>query len=106
MIVTTGVDEVELACFVKAPFCVTSCEKEAFDFVRGVERVTLLFEELVGVCLQYATKIAGIGFAILVDDGAEDDDFSRSENVGGYPIERAPVDSEAKIAFLLSSEAS
>src|SRR5215469_584191 len=106
MIVAAGIDKLELASFVKAPFGVSPGEKEAFDLVCRVECVALLSKEFVRVRLQYATQITGVGFAVLINDGAEDDYFSRAENVGGYPIEGAPVDSQAKVAFFLCGEAS
>ena len=91
--------------FVIVPLGVEALEEEAFDFVGGVERVAVLLVELVGVAFEHAANVGGVGRAALVDDFAEDQHFAGAEDVGGRPVERAPVDAQAKIAFALRGEA-
>ncbi len=80
-------------------------EQESFDFVGGVECVALFLVEFVGVSLEHAANVAGVGCAALVDDLAEHQHLAGSEYVGGSPVERAPIDAQAQIAFALRGEA-
>ena len=86
-------------------FGVFAGEEEAFNLGGCVQRVLLLLEELVGVGLQHAAQVAGVRCAVLVDDVAEDQNLAVAEDVGGHPVEGAPVDAEAQIALLLRGEA-
>ena len=76
-------------------------EEEALNFVGGIEGVALLFVEIGRVSLEDAANIAGIRRAALVDDFAKDQHFAGAEDIGGRPVECAPVDAEAKIALAL-----
>jgi hypothetical protein len=60
---------------------------------------------LVGVVLEHAAQIAGVGSSVLVDDVAEDQHLAVAENIGGHPVEGAPVDAQPQIALLLRGEA-
>ena len=93
------------AGFVVARFGVGAVEEEAFDFIGGVERVALFFVQLVGEGLERAADVGFVRRAVLVDDFAEDENFAGTENVRGAPVERAPVDAEAQIAFALRGKA-
>src|SRR5579872_106498 len=105
MVVTAGVDVLELAGFVIVTFGVGSFEEEAFNFVGSVERVLLFLEEFVGVSLQDTADIARVGSAALVDDFTENQHFAGAKDVGGRPVKRSPVDAEAKVALALCGEA-
>src|SRR3954451_14508819 len=95
----------ELGSLVITALGVRSFEEKAFDFVGGVERVSLLLEKLVGVVLEDAANIGAVRSASLIDDLAEDKHLAIAEHIGGRPVECAPVDAEAKIAFALRGEA-
>jgi len=55
--------------------------------------------------LEDAAKVAGVGSTVLIDDGAEDQDFTVAEDVGGDPVEGAPVNAEAKVGLFLGGKA-
>src|ERR1019366_2288565 len=105
MIVAASVDEIEAAGFVEAALGVAAGEQEAFNLVGCVERVALLLEKLVGVLLENAAQITGVGCSVLIDHGAENQHLAIAEHVGGHPVEGAPVDAETKIALFLRGEA-
>src|SRR5579872_6979693 len=105
MVVTAGVDVLELAGFVIVTLSVRSFEEESFNFVGRVEGVLFLLEEFVGVSLQNAANVARVGCAALVDDFAENQHLAGSEDVGGRPVERSPIDAKAKVALALCGEA-
>ncbi len=94
-----------LPVVVIASLRVLAGEEKAFDLVGRVQRPALLRVELVGVALQHAAQVAGVWLAVLVDDGAEDQHLAGAEDVGGHPVEGAPVDAQAQVAFLLRREA-
>ena len=104
VIVAAGGDEIEFAGLVVLLLRILAGEEEALDFGGRVERVLLFGMELVGVVLQHAAQVAGVGRAILVDDDAEDEHLAVAEDVGGNPVKRAPVDAEAQVALLLRGE--
>ena len=85
VIVAAGVDVLELAGFVIVALGVGALEQEAFNFVGGVERVALLLVQLVGVALEHAANVGGVGRAVLVDDFAEDQHLAGAEDVGRTP---------------------
>ena len=105
MVVAAGVDELELAGLVVVLLGVLAGEEEALDLGGRVEGVLLLLEQLVGVALEHAAQVARVGCSVLVDDVAEDQHFAGAEDVGGNPVEGAPVDAQAQIALLLGGEA-
>ena len=105
VIVSAGVDVFEFAGLVVVALGVGAFEEEAFDFVGGVERVALFLVQFVGIALQHAANVAGVGCAALVDDFAEHQHFAGAEHVGRRPVERAPVDAQAQIALALRGEA-
>src|SRR6185437_6539622 len=105
VVVAAGVDEFEFAGLMVLALGVLAGEKKAFNFRGGVERVLLFLEQVVCVVLEHAAKIARVLRAILVDDIAEDEHLAVAEDVGGHPVEGAPVDAEAEIALFLGGEA-
>src|SRR6185369_13490110 len=58
-----------------------------------------------GVGLQHSAEIGAVGSPIFIDDLAENHHLSRSENVGGTPVEGGPIDGEPQIALFLGREA-
>src|SRR5438874_1986212 len=80
-----------VAGFVIAALGVGAGEEEALDFIGGVERVALLVEQPVGVALEDAANVRGVGRPILVDDMPEDQNFAGAEYVRRRPVERAPI---------------
>ena len=105
VIVAAGVDVFEFAGFVIMALGVGAFEEEALNFVGGVEGVALFLEQILGVSLEHAANVAGVGCAALVDDFAEHQHLAGAEDIGGRPVERAPVDAEAQVAFALCGEA-
>src|ERR1019366_6094130 len=105
MIVAAGVDEVEPARLVETAFGVLAREQKALDLVGRVQRVAFLLEQRFGVALEHAAQVAGIGGPVLVDDVAEYQYLAVAEYVGRHPVERAPVDAQAKIALFLRRKA-
>ena len=104
VIVAAGIYVFELAGFVVAPLGIGALKEEAFNFVGGVQRVTVFLVQAVGIPLEDAANVSRIGFAILVDDVAEDEHFARTEDVGRSPIECAPIDAQPQIALALRCE--
>src|SRR5579864_9372666 len=104
MVVSAGVDIFELAAFVIVPLGVGAFKEKSFDFVGGVESVFLFLVKVFGVILEYAANVAGVRRPSLVDDLAEDQDLAGTEDVSRSPVERAPIDAQAEIAFALGSE--
>jgi len=101
VIVAAGVDVFELAGLVIGALGIGPAEEETLDFVGGVERVAFFFVEGFRIALEDAANVGGVGRAVLVDYFPEDEDFAAAEIVGGRPIEGAPIDAEAEIAFAL-----
>ena len=105
VIVTTGVDVFKLAGLVILALGVFALEKEAFDFVGGVQRVAFLLEKVVGILLEHGAEVGAVRGAVLVDHFAEDHHFAGAEDIGGRPVEGIPVDVEAQVALALSGKA-
>ncbi len=99
--VAAGVDELKLACFVVALLGIFTLEQEALDLGGRIQGVFLFLEQLVGVVLEHAAHIGCIRGAILVDDVAEDHHLAIAEDVSRHPVECAPVDAQAQVAFPL-----
>src|ERR1019366_8349243 len=81
-----------------------SGEQEAFNFVGGVERITFVLVQVVGKRFQHATDIGRIRGTALVDDIAKHQDLSWTKNVRRSPVEGAPIDAQAQVAFSLRRE--
>src|SRR6267142_3755686 len=105
MVISAGIDVLEFAGLVIMPLRVLALEQKAFDFVGGVEGVAFLPVQIVGEQLENAANIGAVRSASLIDDVAEHQHFARSENVGGRPVERAPVDAQPQVALPLRREA-
>jgi hypothetical protein len=101
VVVAAGVDILKFAGFVIASFGIGAIEQEAFDFVRGVERVVLFFVKLVRERLERPADVGFVRRTVFVDDFAEDENLAGTENVSGSPVESAPVDAETQVAFAL-----
>ena len=104
MVIAAGVDVVEFVGFVIAALRVRPLKQEAFDFVGRVERVAVLLVQSLRVGLENAANVGTVWRATLIDHIAEHQHLARPENIGWPPIERAPVDAEAKIALPLRGE--
>jgi len=102
MVVAACGDEFEFAGLVVNLFGVLAGEEEAFDLCGGVQGVLLFGMEFVGVGFEHAAQVAGVGGTVLVDDDAEDEDFAVAEDVSWDPVESAPIDSEAEVAFFFA----
>ena len=105
MVVTTGVHVFERAGLVKAAFGVKALEEKAFDLVGSVERVAFFCVAFIGEFLERAANVSGKRFAVTVEDVAEDEDFSRTEDVGRPPVESTPVERQPQVALALRSKA-
>src|SRR5438270_10395689 len=104
MVVAPGVDVFEFAGFVIAALGVRSVKEKTLDFVGGVERVTLFFEQAVGITLQDTANVGAIGRAVLVDHVTENKNFAGAERGGSSPVKRGPIQGQAKIALALRGE--
>ena len=104
MVVAAGVDELEFAGLDVFLLRILTREQKALDLGGSVQRVVLVLEQLVGVVLEHTAHIARVGRAVLVDDVAEDQHFAITEDVGGHPVESAPVNAQTEIALLLRRE--
>src|SRR5581483_6868494 len=104
MIVPARVYIIELASFVVAALRVRALKQEAFNFIGRIQCVALLLVQFVGELLQNAANISSIGLAVLIDYIAEDEYLSWTEDICRRPIECAPVDPEAQVAFTLRGE--
>ena len=67
VIVAAGVHVVEALLLEEVLLRIHALEQEALDLVRGVQRVAVLRELLLGKLLQHAAHIGRIGRAALVD---------------------------------------
>src|SRR3984893_5460149 len=105
MIISASVDVFELQRFVVAALSIGALEKKALDFVGGIQSVTFLFVQVVGVTLQCAANIGCVRRASLVDDLAKDQDFARAKDIRRSPVERAPVNPQPQITFALRRKA-
>src|ERR1700680_2839391 len=101
MIISAGVDVFELQRFAVAAVSIGALEKKALDFVGGIQSVTFLFVQVVGVTLQCAANVGSVRLATLVDDLAKDQDFARAKDIRWAPVERAPVNPQSQITFAL-----
>src|SRR5690348_12903597 len=104
MIVAAGVHIFELAGFMVAAFGVSALKEKALYLIRGVERVAFFLIHLLGKNFESAANVSAIWRAALIDHFTEDQDFAGTENVRRRPIERAPVQPEAKIALTLGGK--
>ncbi len=105
VIVAAGGNKLELAGLVIYLFGVLAGKQKALDLGGGVEGVLFLGVELVGVVFQDAAKVARVEGAVLVDDGSEHQHLAVAEDVGGNPVERAPVNAQAQVALFLGGKA-
>src|SRR5262249_20278450 len=105
MVVAARVDELEFARLVKSALGVAPVKQKSFNLCRRVQRVLLFLIELLGEGLQHAAHVAGIRRAILVDDVAEHQYLAVAKHVCRNPVERAPVDAQAQVRFLLRGKA-
>src|SRR5438128_6803679 len=105
MIVAAGVDVLEFAGFVVAALRVRSIEEKAFNLIGGVQREALLFIETIGVALENSADIGRVRRAILINNVAKDEHLAGAENIGGRPIECAPVHSEPEVTLALRPKA-
>src|ERR1051325_5313466 len=101
MVVATSIYILELASLVELALGIGAVEEEPFNFIRGVERVTLFIKLLVGKLLQDAADVRRVGSALLLDDIAEYQNFARPEEIRWGPVERSPVNSQPQIALAL-----
>ena len=104
VIVAAGVDEIELARLVIALLGVLAGKQEALNLSRRVQGVAQFLIQLFRVVLQHAAQVARIRAAVFIDHIAEDQHFTVAENIGRHPVESAPVDAQAQVAFLLRRE--
>ena len=105
MVIAARADVLERLGLVVVLLRVDAVEDEAFHFIGGVECVAVFFELLLGVALQHRAHVGDVGRAVFVDHFAEHQHLAGSKDVGRRPVERSPVDAEAKIAFALRREA-
>ncbi len=105
VVVTTGVHILERVAVGEFLFGVGAGEQESLNFVGGIQRVAVLLELRARERLQHATNIARVRSAVLIDHFTEHQHLAGAEVIGRTPVERRPIDAQAQIAFLLSSEA-
>ena len=105
MIVAAGIDVLEFGGFVIMTLGVGSFEEESFNFVGRVQRVFLLFVQIVGVGFQHAADVRGVRCAALIDNVAEHEDFARTKDIGRSPVESAPINPQAQVALALRGKA-
>src|ERR1700722_11965714 len=101
VVITAGVDVLELASFVVSPLRIRSLKKEAFDLVGRVQGVAFILVKLVGIKFQDAANVGSIRRAALVNYISEHQHFARAKIIRRRPIKRGPVDSQPQIAFPL-----
>src|SRR5580658_4518214 len=92
VIVAAGVDVLERAGLVVAPFGIEAFKEEALDLAGRVERVAFLRITFVGELLERAANVTGKRPSLAVEDVAEDEHLPRPEDVRRSPIKRAPVE--------------
>src|SRR5260370_33995660 len=78
MIISASVEVFELQGFVVAALSIGALEKKALDFVGGIQSVTYLLVQVVGVTLQCAANVGVCSRVPLIDDLAEHQNFLRS----------------------------
>ena len=101
VVIAAGADVFELAGLVKVALGVNAIEKEALDFVGGVQSVALLLEQACAIGLQDGAEIGGVGLSVFVNHFAEDQHFSGAKDVGRPPVKSGPIDPETQIALML-----
>ena len=84
---------------------VNPVKQKALDLVGCIQRIAVFLVHLLRELLEDAANVRAIRSARLLDHVAEDQHLARPEYIRGCPVERAPVDSQAKIALLLRSKA-
>src|ERR1700730_13138973 len=97
MIIPASIDVFELQCFVVAALSIGALEKKALDFVGGIQGVTFLLVQVVGVTLQCAANVGSVRRAALVDDLAKDQDFARAKDIRWSPVEGAPINPQPQV---------
>src|SRR2546422_1845982 len=105
MIIPAGVDVFKLAGFMVAALCIRSLKKKTLNLVGCVQRVAFFLVQPFGKQLEHRADVGAVSCSTLVDDFAEYQHLAGAEHIGGCPIEGAPIDSQAQIAFALSGEA-
>src|SRR6202167_2927308 len=104
VIVTPGIDVVEFARFGVAALGVDAGKEKAFDFVGGIEGVAVLLVLFLGIGFEHAADIGGIDRSGFVDDFAKDQHLAGSEEIGGGPVEGAPVNAQPQVALPLGGK--
>src|SRR4051812_43458670 len=105
MVIAAGVHVFKLTRLMITALGVDALEQEAFDFIRRIQRVSLLLVQRVCKALQDAANVRGISGSSFVDHFAKDQHLARAKNVCWPPIERTPVDAQPQVALSLRGEA-
>src|ERR1051326_5676895 len=87
MIVTAGVHVLEFAGLVIAALSVHSLKQKSLNLIGCIQRVAVLFMELIGIKLEDAADIGSIRCAVLVDDIPKDQSLARTKDVCRSPVE-------------------
>jgi predicted secreted protein len=105
VVVAAGVYIIEFAGFMVAPLGVRTLKEEALDFIGGVERIAVFFVHVIGEDFQDAANIGAVRCSAFVNHVTEDQYFAGAENIRRRPVEGAPIQSQAKVAFTLRGKA-
>src|SRR5690242_17575032 len=84
---------------------VRSLKKEALNLVCCIQGIAMLFVELGGELFEDTANVGAVRCPAFVDHIAEDQYLAGPKDIGRHPVEGFPVDSQAQIAFTLSSKA-
>src|ERR1700722_7635848 len=101
MVVTAGIDILELARVVEASFGVDTFKEETFNFVSGIQRVAILLVLFGGKGLKHAADVGGVHRPALVDHLAKHYYLAGAEEISRHPVKSAPVNSQPQVAFPL-----
>src|SRR5205807_10632303 len=88
MVVAPGVDVFEFAGFVIAALGVRPVKEKTLDFVGGVERVTLVFDQAVGISLQDTANVGATGLAVVVQQVSEYKNLAVADKAGWSRVKR------------------
>ena len=105
MVVAAGVHIFKFGRFMVTPLGVGTLEQKTFNFVGGIERVSFLFVQIVGIAFQQSANVRRIRRAILVDHLSKNENLSGAKHIRGGPIKRAPVHRQPQITFALRRKA-
>src|SRR5712664_1613845 len=101
MVVASGVHVVKCIRLMITTLRVRALKQEAFNLIRGIQRVALFLVQVAREALQKAANVGSIGRAVLVDDVTKNKNLASAKDVRRRPVKCVPANTETQVALAL-----